>query len=704
MLSDNPISRKEDDKFQRYPFAERVSRIISEYQPNDSLTIGLYGKWGEGKSTVINFVEHNLRSSENLITVKFNPWLFSSEQQLLQSFFEILAQALKKSLKSKNEKLVTLINQYADLLETLGAITGVPHSKSILSVFKSIFPKKTIEEVKAKVDQLLQKSSMKIVIFMDDIDRLKISEIQDIFRLVKLTADFKNTLYVLAFDDDLVAKSLDSQYAKGGHEFLEKIIQVPLNIPLARKSQLKNYTLNALNNILDHNHVSPSDDEGYRFIQFFDKYLLPYIDTPRISIRLSNSLIFLLPLLKNEVNTVDLILMECIKSLAPALYNDIRENGNILIKKYDSNSQYGYSRVEEEKNQAKHKIESLGTVNCFENDHIIKILKELFPQTKSIFETNYINDHDRKEWYEQMRICSPRHFDRYFSFSVSSDDISEVKYKNLIEELSSKDFRNDQVHLRQLFSDLNIDELVLKFQFLEDQIDPNQTNLICQNLAQLGDLFPNERGFFIYGIYTQMAAYLGRLTEKNEHESRIDLAKKILEKAQPIDFGWEIWRYLQVREKSPTVTALSEIEKIELGLIILDRTKKKYDTQSLFEEIGETNLMHLLIFWGKQNYSETSKTIGNFIEEGSSNFMKLLDIFSTTITSSNHPEPYKAGFGQSYYDSLRQVIDLSKMYKLSIQYFGNQNPPINMTDRDPISQEELIGWFQMIYRKNSGNT
>ncbi|MDW3209280.1 MAG: P-loop NTPase fold protein [Reichenbachiella sp.] len=702
MLSDNPISRKEDDRFQRFVFAERLAKTISSYEPNDSLTIGVYGKWGEGKSSVINFVESNLQSSENLATLKFNPWLFSSEQQLLQSFFEILGQTLKKSLKSKGEKLVELIKEYSELIGSISSFAGLTFGEKVLNFFKAKFPEKTIEELKTKVDKLLQESDIKVVIFIDDIDRLKISEIQHIFRLVKLTADFKNTIYVLAFDDELVAKSLDKQYAKGGHEFLEKIIQVPLSIPLARKSQLKTFTNELLNSILAKNNISLNDDEVYRFVEFFDKRMLPYIDTPRVSIRYSNSLSFILPLLKDEVNTIDLLIIECIKAIAPKLYNAIRENGDLLTKNYSDENQY--NRNDSEGELIKSRIDSLGTLNCFENNQIIEIVKELFPQLRAVYDLHSWSRYERKEWYEQMRICSPRHFDRYFSFSVAADDISEIKYKNLIEELSSKDFDDNQNELRQLFSDMKIDELVLKFQFLEDQINPNEAELLCQNLAKLGDLYPNDNGFFgYYGIYSQMAAYLARLTEKNDHSKRIILAKNILQKAQPIDFGWEIWRMLQIREKSTTIKPLSKEESTELGTIILNRSKKKFSLKELFEELEETNLMHLLIFWGKQNTAEISKLMIQFIEEGPKNLMRLLNIFSSTVRSTSQPEPYKSGFDQTYYDYLKLVIDPSKMYSLSVQYFGNQDAPKNLTDRDPITQNELIGWFQKIHRENLDN-
>ncbi|MEM6813792.1 MAG: P-loop NTPase fold protein, partial [Bacteroidota bacterium] len=53
---DSPTEKIEDDQFQRAPFALRIAKLIEDHPSSDSLTIGVYGKWGEGKSSVLNFI------------------------------------------------------------------------------------------------------------------------------------------------------------------------------------------------------------------------------------------------------------------------------------------------------------------------------------------------------------------------------------------------------------------------------------------------------------------------------------------------------------------------------------------------------------------------------------------------------------------------------------------------------------------------
>ncbi len=84
---------------------------------------------------------------------------------------------------------------------------------------------------------------------MDDIDRLDKQEVQAIFKLVKLSADFPFVSYVLAFDEEMVAAALAEKYGnlEAGKKFLEKIIQVPLHLPPVRSEILRDLCFEGIN-------------------------------------------------------------------------------------------------------------------------------------------------------------------------------------------------------------------------------------------------------------------------------------------------------------------------------------------------------------------------------------------------------------------------------------------------------------------------
>jgi hypothetical protein len=101
--ADTPLDNEEHDLFDRAPFANRIADTIGTRTDPSSLVVAVYGPWGDGKTTVLNFIRNRLRSYPSAITVNFNPWRMDGEKALLQGFFETLADALNRELTTKSE-------------------------------------------------------------------------------------------------------------------------------------------------------------------------------------------------------------------------------------------------------------------------------------------------------------------------------------------------------------------------------------------------------------------------------------------------------------------------------------------------------------------------------------------------------------------------------------------------------------------------
>lgn len=115
-ISDKPVFAAVDDKFKRWPFAKRISQIIMRRTNRDSLVIGIYGPWGDGKTSVLNFIESELLSQDDIIVVRFNPWLFHDETTLLKSFFETLAETLGRKLPTKKQEVGEKLRKYGSIV------------------------------------------------------------------------------------------------------------------------------------------------------------------------------------------------------------------------------------------------------------------------------------------------------------------------------------------------------------------------------------------------------------------------------------------------------------------------------------------------------------------------------------------------------------------------------------------------------------
>ena len=101
--SDQPIRSKSEDRFNRWAFAKRIADTFASRNDVASIVIGLYGPWGDGKTSTLRLMEAALQDHAHVVVVRFNPWHFQSQDQLLRGFFATLAEALGKSLPTMRE-------------------------------------------------------------------------------------------------------------------------------------------------------------------------------------------------------------------------------------------------------------------------------------------------------------------------------------------------------------------------------------------------------------------------------------------------------------------------------------------------------------------------------------------------------------------------------------------------------------------------
>ena len=85
-IPDEPVDSKKDDKLNRYDFAKNLADILLNHDYEKCLTIGLIGKWGSGKTSIVNLA-HNQIEDEKIIKINFESWNFSTQNNLYEQFF-----------------------------------------------------------------------------------------------------------------------------------------------------------------------------------------------------------------------------------------------------------------------------------------------------------------------------------------------------------------------------------------------------------------------------------------------------------------------------------------------------------------------------------------------------------------------------------------------------------------------------------------
>lgn len=666
--SDKPISDKTDDRFNRFNFSKRIAETIINRNSEDGLVIGIYGIWGEGKTSILNILEGELKNNENIVLIKFNPWRFTNEENLILNFLKNISEALNKQLNNNIEKLGGFIKKY-------GGITSLINL-DLLKIGESLSDT-DLEELKNRVNEFLKESNKKAVIIIDDIDRLDKQELFSIFKLVKLTGDFSNTYYVLAFDNDMVAASIGERYAQGdknaGYNYLEKIIQVPLIIPKPLSSSILNFTLDLINKVINETGIVLSPIEGQKIGFIFFEHILKRISTPRLAVRFANSLSFLLPLLKGEVNHSDLIVFEAVKIFYPDYYNFIKTNPHFFIDSYDN---LGGRRNEEKVKELNVQFEKLGTSLSLQEKKSIKyLLIRLFPRLNEGFNNSYVQDGENL-WAKEKNIGSAKYFNRYFLYSVPDNEISDVYFENFINSLKDKSIKNRNKELKDILDLVDSSEFLNKLSYFDENIDSDIRVILIDLLVQNENSFEDIKSVFgASSPKSQLAIKIVQLLKslKNK-EQQFEIALKLFSDVVPFEFSMELYRWFNVG-KNESEKIFDEKKFRDLKELLLNRalTKSKNENTTLFEKYDQY-AYRLLEIWYELN-PKALNNYGNTLISENPNYVKIIIYtLTSTIYSSTNPNPYKVDLKERTFNDISNFFDIELFYKTLIKHYG---PEIN---------------------------
>lgn len=277
LATDTPIKDSERDLIGRAPFAERLADILKSAAGPESLVIGLYGSWGSGKTSVINLVENELSRKDDdgkadVSIVRFEPWNYLTAEQLLAQFLKEVGDSLDKhahgrrklcgKLRGKRPELLNAFAAYSEaLLMTAGAdasLAGVQLTGAAVTAFgnlltswlrKSTGRAGSVSAKKQRLEKELLKYDGRVVVIIDDIDRLPNDQVRMVFQLVASLAKLPKINYLLSFDEEVVTRALSEVQKCDGAEYLEKVVQVPVRLPSISSGDLERMLLNDINAI-----------------------------------------------------------------------------------------------------------------------------------------------------------------------------------------------------------------------------------------------------------------------------------------------------------------------------------------------------------------------------------------------------------------------------------------------------------------------
>ena len=434
IIHDKPLTDIKNDKFGREPIVELIVDSINKVTSTDHpcLVYGIYGKWGDGKTSLMNFVKTRLKEqgeNDGINLVEFNPWLVNNDEALLREFFRTIMRDPDESIRQAFKKYGSLaIFASKTIINAAAPGFGSALAKGIKWAQKALEDSQdTLAELKEKASNAIVQSGRHLIVMIDDVDRLDKEELHSVLRLIRQVADFKNCIYLVAMDVDMVAKSIGDFHGQGnqqdGRKFLDKIVQVPITLPQIPQSDMIRLVNEELVPVLQ-------DFVAEERIEDIAKTIEPFIATYRELKRYCNQLSFVLPHLKNEVNVKDLCIVEAIKMVNAESYNRIHECRSQLMHESSGfghliDEKKEHEEVQKRYDEAKEYIEQ--DLEGEIKDVVDCAIDDLFSSISF----------DIQEDIDKKRLQTDVYFQKYFVHTVPSElipdrelDAFKVKYRD----------------------------------------------------------------------------------------------------------------------------------------------------------------------------------------------------------------------------------------------------------------------------------
>ncbi len=515
--ADQPITTATQDKLGRAEFAHHVAKHIAAYSDPTSVVFALYGRWGSGKSSLLNLIaeqleKQNADTERKSVIVRFNPWNYATVDQLITTFFRDIRLALgTKDARGAGQRLGELLQTLSNALSasakipTLEPLGWLSKIASVLGfVLAKASKEQTLDHLKKEIEKEMKKLKRRIVVMIDDIDRLEADNIALLFRLIRLNADLPNTVYVLAFDRNVVEGALSKKvmHNASGRDYLDKIVQIGIDIPLVTPEQLQSLVSKALKDAM------PTVTQGGEWDQHRDRWQDLYfggirhlLHTPRDILRYINGLRLTYPLVQQEVNPVDFIALEAIRTFRPDLYAFIAENREFLLP-------HGMQTTPAPLPKPLESI--LGSEELNTVQPLRRILVTLFPAMSrypSISGSSLASGASEDEWRLERRVCSPLYFYRYFTLRIPEGTMSETELAAILNSAAKLEILRDNI--KKNLSPTRINRVL---EYMSDHIaklSPDEAMNMLRVVFELGDSLAHDAP--VFGIGTgELAMFLSR--------------------------------------------------------------------------------------------------------------------------------------------------------------------------------------------------
>lgn len=274
-------------------FGEVSELTVEILESKDMLptSIGIFGNWGAGKSSLLKLIENQLKNNNDHIIINFDAWLYQGFDDSKAALLEVITNELIEQSKNnstvieKGEKLLKRINKLRLLgvfAESTALAFGVPTGGLVANTINSISnlkdgiqdeteysniieqlqglktnleniaerekspsPPKQIHEFRNDYSSLIEEINKPVVVIIDNLDRCLPENTIHTLEAIRLFLFLKNTAFIIAADEEMIKTSVANHFndtsSRHQLDYLDKLIQIPIRIPKAGIREIRSY-------------------------------------------------------------------------------------------------------------------------------------------------------------------------------------------------------------------------------------------------------------------------------------------------------------------------------------------------------------------------------------------------------------------------------------------------------------------------------
>ena len=329
--------------------SKTISKLIRDSSPH--FTIGIYGEWGTGKTTLMKCIESDLvddqvdKHHQKIFPIWFNAWKYEREDSLatisllktvaysLENHvkFDPLSKIIFKGLTIVGKDLMQQIAMQVVSKEHPNANSEIDEKMHYLNkLYRDSVYYEGLDNIKQQLEEIrAEDGDYRVVVFIDDLDRCSANKALEVLESIKLFLDMEGFVFIIGLSHKTVTQLITHAYQQTGvkgEDYIKKIIQIPIKIP--------SWTKENIIDLIGHSIVPRLNSDYTSFMHQNSAMVARVIDyNPRQLKRFINNVIIAFETFASkqgspDIQFNDIFLAKILKSEWPDFYQEFIHNND----------------------------------------------------------------------------------------------------------------------------------------------------------------------------------------------------------------------------------------------------------------------------------------------------------------------------------------------------------------------------------------